>query len=194
MLSRTGLVARLYRRSGPLRPLLAVLREDARTHGRDWSSPGLRAIAVQRVGGWGEQLRSPLARRAVAFFYRWAHRKVRNIYGIEVHAATTLGRGVRFLHQGGVVIHEGAAIGDRCIIRHNVTIGAATLRAGQDAPVLGKRVEVGTGAVIMGAVSVGDDVRIGPNAVVTRDVPAGATVIADAPRVIRLPQGRASDR
>jgi serine O-acetyltransferase len=169
-----------------------VVREDFGVHGRDWTNPGFRALTVQRLGAWRRELPSPAARWAVGFVYRWGFRKVRNLYGIELPGAATIGRRVRFLHQGGVVIHSRATIGDDCVIRHNVTIGAATLHAGDSAPVLGARVQVGVGAVVVGGVTIGDDVRIGPNAVVTRDVPAGATVITDAARMIQLTPARRS--
>lgn len=93
------------------------------------------------------------------------------------------------VHQHGIVFHWKAVVGDDCVIRHNATIGAGyggakTLHKG---PKLGNRVEVGPGAVIFAAVKIGDGAVIGPNAVVMSDVPAGARVFAEAPRVICLP-------
>ena len=76
-------------------------------------------------------------------------------------------------------------IGDDCLIRQGVTIGAATKR--HESPVLGDRVEVGAGAVIAGAITIGDDVVIGPNAVVMSDVPSGSIVASAPARVFPRP-------
>jgi serine O-acetyltransferase len=89
-------------------------------------------------------------------------------------------------HQHGIVVHPGATIGDDCQIRHGCTIGAATDDGfWRQVPTLGSRVNVGAGAMIIGRVHVGDDVRIGPNAVVMTNIPAGSIVLAEAPRIIR---------
>jgi serine O-acetyltransferase len=82
------------------------------------------------------------------------------------------------------VLHAGAVVGDECILRHNVTIGAISLDLIDHAPTLGRGVHVGCGAVIMGPISIGDGARIGPNAVVMTDVPAGASVFVSAPRMV----------
>ena len=71
-------------------------------------------------------------------------------------------------------------------MRQNVTIGAANEETVDRAPVLGNRVDVGCGAVIIGGIVIGDEVRIGPNAIVTMNIPAGSTVVAPAPRIIQL--------
>lgn len=86
----------------------------------------------------------------------------------------------------GIFISYGARIGEGCTIFHQVTIGSNTLpdSRGQGAPTIGRNVYIGAGAKIIGAVTVGDNARIGANAVVTFDVPANATVVQEAPRVI----------
>jgi serine O-acetyltransferase len=108
------------------------------------------------------------------------YRYVRNHYGIELPATTIVGRRVLIGHQSGIVIHGRAVIGDECVLRQNVTIGAAIIQ--DAAPTLGRRVQVGTGAVIVGGVTIGDDTRIGPNVVIMTDVPSGVTVFVDRPR------------
>ena len=83
-----------------------------------------------------------------------------------------LGRRVRIGHQHGIVIHPYAEIGDECVIRQGCTIGAATDEgSARQVPRLGKRVRMGAGSVVIGAVVIGDDVRIGPNAVVVTSSP-----------------------
>jgi serine O-acetyltransferase len=89
-------------------------------------------------------------------------------------------------HQGGVVIHFNSRIGDDCVILQNVTLGAASDATFMRGPVLGNRVKVGCGAVIIGGITIGDDVHIGPNTVVTTNIPAGSIVVAPPPRVILL--------
>jgi len=86
------------------------------------------------------------------------------------------------------VIHPKAEIGDDCLIRQNVTIGAASHDRPREAPKLGNGVQVGSGAAILGNVKIGDGVRIGPNAVVMTSVPAGVIVFAAPARILRLPQ------
>ncbi len=86
----------------------------------------------------------------------------------------------------GIYVSFGAKVGPDCTILHQVTIGSNTFRdsAGMGAPVIGSNVFIGAGAKIIGKVTVGDNARIGANCVVTRDVPANATVVLPAPRII----------
>ena len=166
-----------------LRELLALIREDYDTHDRNWGLPGLHAVVVQRIGAWRLGLPRGVPRKSVSLAYRVLRTFIRNCYGIEISDQTRLGRRIRIGHQGGIVIDDQAAIGDGCLIRHNVTIGRATSDSG--APQIGRNVEMSPGAVLIGAINVGDDARIGPNAVVVTDVPAGSTAFATPAR--RMP-------
>jgi serine O-acetyltransferase len=160
------------------------IREDWIAHNRDWTTPGFRAVAVYRFGVWQQSVRPWILRAPLWLLYRSMYRYIRNHYGIELYVTTIVGRRLVIGHQGGIVIHQYAEIGDDCQIHQNVTIGAA----GRDwrlCPKLGHRVEVGCGAAIIGKVTIGDDVRIGPNAVVMTNVPAGAIVVANPPRMIK---------
>jgi serine O-acetyltransferase len=87
-------------------------------------------------------------------------------------------------HQGAIVVHGHAEIGDGSRLRHGVTIGNRYVGRPGDAPRLGARVDVGAGAQILGDVTIGDDARIGANAVVLSDVPPGATAVG-VPATIR---------
>jgi len=116
--------------------------------------------------------------------YRAMFRRCRNVYGIELPFSVALGRRVIIEHQGAIVIHGNCQIGDDCIIRQGVTLGNKSLDRPMDAPVLGRRVNVGAGAKILGAVTIGDDAVIGANAVVLCDVPAAATAVGIPARVI----------
>jgi serine acetyltransferase len=164
--------------------LVAQIREDWQSHGRDWTLPGFRAVAVHRFGNWRMGINPKLARAPFSILYRMMFRVVRNRYGIELPYTAQVGRRVVFEHQHGIVIHGQAQIGDDCVIRHQVTLGNRHLGYPGDAPRLGRGVNVGAGAKILGAVSIGDGAAIGANAVVLHDVPAGASAVGVPARVL----------
>lgn len=160
------------------------IREDWAAHGRDWTLPGFRAVAVHRFGTWRMQFGSKWIRAPFSILYRQLYRRVRNHYGIELPYTVELGRRVVIEHSGAIVIHGYAKIGDECIIRQGVTIGIRSIERLGDVPELGRRVDIGAGAKILGRVRVGDGARIGANAVVLCDVPPGATAVGIPARVI----------
>lgn len=89
-----------------------------------------------------------------------------------------VGYGLRLPHLNGIFIHSGATIGNNCTIFQQVTIGANEHKLDYNkAPSIGDRCYFGAGAKIIGDISIGDDVRVGANAVVTKDIPAGMTVV-----------------
>lgn len=168
--------------------LWAQIREDRRSHVYGIWSPGFQVLAVHRFGVWARSLPSPL-RIVLDRVYRMLSVPLRNIYGIELPATVEVGRQVVLGHQSGIVIHPLSVLGDRCIIRHNVSIAAVVgsddPRWAKQAPRLGNDVRVGAGAMIMGDITIGDGARIGPNVVVTTNIPAGAVVAVEPPRVLR---------
>ncbi len=167
--------------------LFEALRQDYRAHGRDWTRPGFRAVAVHRFGVWRMKIGNRYLRAPFSIIYRSAFRYCRNIYGIELPYSVQLGRAVIIEHQGGIVIHGATVIGDGCIIRQNCTLGVRSMDALSDAPILEEDVSVGAGAVILGRVTIGKGASIGANAVVLQDIPAGATAVGIPARVIRGP-------
>ncbi len=160
------------------------IKEDWIAHGRDWTRPGFRAVAVYRFGVWRMNIKPILLRAPLSILYRALFRKIRNTYGIELPYSAQLGRRVVIEHQSCIVIHGDCVLGDDCIIRQGVTLGNRYLDRPFDAPKLGKRVNVGAGAKIFGNVSIGDDASIGANAVVLCDVPAGATAVGIPAKII----------
>ena len=164
--------------------LLAQIAEDWRAHGRDWTKPGFRTVAVHRFGVWRMGIRPKLLRAPFSLAYRLLYRHCRNVYGIELPYTVSLGRHVVIEHQGGIVIHGGVTIGDGCIIRQNCTLGIRRMTALDEAPRLGRNVELGAGAVVLGGVTIGEGARIGANAVVLDDVPAHAVVAGIPARVM----------
>jgi len=159
-----------------LRELVQYWAEDLRAHGGDVTRPGFRALAVHRFGNYRMHVKRPF-RVGLTLLYRFMHQYVRNHYGVEVPFSARIGRRVVIEHQGGIVIHGDSVIGDECVIRQGVTLGNRHLDTPFDAPVLGKRVNVGAGAKLLGRIEIGDNATIGANAVVLQDIPAGATAV-----------------
>ena len=166
----------------PRMGLWEQIREDKKVNGT-WARPGFHAVAVHRFGAWRKNLPRVLQPPATLLYYLM-NLVVRNVYGIEIASTTKIGRRLSIPHQSGIVIHYRAEIGDDCHVLQNVTIGAVP---GQhEVPKIGNRVFISAGAVILGNVTVGDDAKIGPNAVVIANIPAGATATAVPARVIPL--------
>src|SRR4029079_16494964 len=139
--------------------LVAQLLEDWRAHERDWTRPGFQAVAVHRFGNWRMRLQPKVLRAPFSVLYNALFRGVRNFYGIELPSSAQVGRRVVFEHQSGIVIHGNARIGDDCIIRQGVTLGNRYLNDPQAAPRLAKGVDVGAGAKILGAVTIGENAQ-----------------------------------
>ncbi len=142
--------------------------------------PGLHALMLHRVSHRLWRMRAHWLARYVSFVARW-------LTGIEIHPGARIGRCVFIDHGMGVVIGETAVVGDGCTLYHGVTLGGTTWDKGKRHPTLGDDVIVGAGAKILGPITVGDGARIGSNAVVLKDVPAGATVGGVPGRVMRRP-------
>ena len=139
--------------------------------------PGMHALWIHRVARALWDLRLLWAGRFVSHLGRW-------LTGIEIHPGATIGRRVFIDHGMGVVIGQTAEIGDDCTLYHGVTLGGTSWSAGKRHPTLGKGVVIGAGAKVLGPIFVGDGAKIGSNAVVVREVPAGATVVGVPGRVV----------
>lgn len=139
--------------------------------------PGVHAVLMHRFSHclWHWRLR--WLARVSSNLGRW-------LTGIEIHPGARIGRRFFIDHGMGVVIGETAEIGEDCTVYHGVTLGGTSWQRGKRHPTLGNRVVVGAGAKILGPVYVGDDARVGSNAVVLKDVPEGATVVGIPGRVI----------
>lgn len=166
--------------------LRQLLAEDFRVHYRNPTHPGFHALAVHRIGVWARELPQPL-KFVVVLWYRIVNNLIiRNLYGIEIYSTTVIGRRVKIGHHMGVLLGRHTVIGDDCLIRQNATLGVASDDVEHtQQPRLGNRVEIGAGAVLAGGITIGDGAKIGPNAIVLTDVPAGATVFAPPARVLR---------
>ncbi|MDH4192044.1 MAG: serine O-acetyltransferase [Betaproteobacteria bacterium] len=168
--------------------MFAGLREDiASIFGRDpaarsaWEVlscyPGLHALYIHKLARWFWSRGFRWLGRFTSHLGRW-------LTGIEIHPGATVGRRVFIDHGMGVVIGETAEIGDDTTLYHGVTLGGTSWSKGKRHPTLGKGVVVGAGAKILGPIRIGDGAKVGSNAVVVKDVPAGATVVGVPGRVV----------
>jgi serine O-acetyltransferase len=116
----------------------------------------------------------------------------RLLTGIEIHPGAKIGRRVFLDHGLGIVIGETTEIGDDCTIYQGVTLGGTSLYKGvKRHPTLGKGVVISAGAKVLGGFTVGDGARVGSNAVVLKEIPAGATAVGVPARILHpdLPSG-----
>ncbi|KAF0108873.1 MAG: serine O-acetyltransferase [Anaerolineaceae bacterium] len=142
---------------------------------------GLHAIWIQRISHW-------LWKRNLRFFARALSQVARSLTGVEIHPGAVIGPGLFIDHGMGVVIGETSEIGADVTLYHGVTLGGASLVKGKRHPTLGDRVVVGAGAKILGAITIGDDSRIGANAVVVRSVPANSVVVGVPGQIVQRSQ------
>ena len=103
------------------------------------------------------------------------------ITGAEIPINCSIGGGLVMPHANGIVIHRDTIIGPNCLIFHQVTLGSTT---GNNPPIIGGQVDIGAGAKILGAITIGNHAKIGTNAVVLKDVPMHATAIGIPAKII----------
>lgn len=139
--------------------------------------PGPKAVLLHRIA-------HALYLRHFYFLARFFCEFNRTWTGIEIHPGAKLGRRVVIDHGMGLVIGETAEVGDDCILFHGVTLGGMKFEPVKRHPTVGKRVLIGAGAKILGPVKLGDDSKIGANAVITKDVPPGKTAVGNPMHII----------
>jgi len=176
-----------------LADLRAPLERDPAAHGPldvVLSYPGFHALLLHRFVHALHRARLPL-------LPRWLSNLNRFWTGIEIHPAATLGKGIFIDHGMGVVIGETAQVGDNCTIYQGVTLGGTSLSHGKRHPTLERGVTVGVNAVVLGAITVGANSKIGGGSVVVKDVPPDSTVVGVPARVVMqngIPVRPVSDR
>ena len=141
--------------------------------------PGLHALLFHRMSHWFWNKRLKWLARFLSTIARW-------LTGIEIHPGAQIGNRFFIDHGMGVVIGETAIIGDDVTLYHGVTLGGTSWNKGKRHPTLNDGVVVGAGAKILGPFEVGKNAKIGSNAVVTKEVPAGATVVGIPGRIITV--------
>ncbi len=175
--------------------MLAAIRQDIRAaRERDparpttleviFAYPGVHAIWGHRISHWLWKRGSRVAARTLAEL-------TRILTGVDIHPGAVLGRRLFIDHATGVVIGETAEVGEDVMIYHGVTLGGSGGDTGKRHPTIGDRVIIGAGAKVLGAIKVGDDSRIGANAVVVKEVPSSAVVVGVPGQVISR-HGRSS--
>ena len=139
--------------------------------------PGVHAILLQRIAHslWTFGLR--YLARLLSWFARF-------LTNIDIHPGANIGRRFFIDHGAGVVIGETSVIGDDVTLYHGVTLGGTTWNKGKRHPTLGDGVVVGAGAKILGAITLGKNVRVGANSVVVKDVPADRTVVGIPAKIV----------
>jgi len=151
-------------------------------------------MAVYFFGRWRYRIKPRLIRAPFSFAYRVLKMLSEILTGIELPCEAAVGRRFRIEHCGDIVVSGDAIIGDDVVIRNGVTIGLRHVGE-RGSPAIGNRVDIGAGAKILGPISIGDDVLIGANAVVLRDVPPSSIAVGiparNRPRLIRGASGNA---
>jgi serine O-acetyltransferase len=146
--------------------------------------PGLKFTIIYRYCQY-------YRRKNRLFFYFfmlwWRHLKVK--YGFDISYRTNIGKGLYIGHFGGVVIHGDAVIGENCNLSQGVTIGVLVRGNKTGIPKIGDRVFIGPGATLLGGITIGNDVLIGANAIVTFDVPDNAVVASPLASIISYDKG-----
>ena len=139
---------------------------------------GFHALLAHRISHWLWNCRIPLLPRVISQLARW-------LTGVEIHPGATIGAGFFIDHGMGVVIGETTEIGDYVTLFQGVTLGGTGKERGKRHPTLGNHVVVGAGAKVLGGIRIGDNVKVGANAVVLRSVPPNSTVVGNPGRIVK---------
>ncbi len=139
---------------------------------------GFHALLAYRISHWLWKRKLPLFPRFISQLARW-------LTGVEIHPGATIGAGFFIDHGMGVVIGETTEIGDYVTLFQGVTLGGTGKERGKRHPTLGNHVVVGAGAKVLGGIHIGDNVKVGANAVVLRSVPANSTVVGNPGRIVK---------
>jgi len=139
--------------------------------------PGLHALWSHRVAHFMWQHNLRLLARIVSHINRF-------FTGIEIHPGASIGRRFFIDHGAGVVIGETSEIGDDVLLYQGVVLGGTTLEKKKRHPTLGNNVEMGSGSIALGPITIGDGARIGSGSVVIKSVPSGVTVVGVPGRVV----------
>ncbi|MET0249463.1 MAG: serine acetyltransferase [Sphingobium sp.] len=158
-----------------------TVQADYRRHGGSLTNGAFVSLCVYRFGHWGLTLRARPARVVVSKLYGFLNLFVANITKIWIPPRVTIGADLHIVNnEGSLSMHPDTVIGDRLGVMHNVTIGT-NMRPG--APVIGDDVFIGVNATVLGAIRIGDRVRIAANTAVTTDVPSDSIVVGSPAKI-----------
>ncbi len=144
--------------------------------------PGVHALLAHRVAHALQRAGVPLLPRLIAAI-------ARSMTGVEIHPAAEIGNGLFIDHGMGVVIGETAEIGDNVTLYQGVTLGGTGFATGKRHPTVQDNVTIGSGAKLLGPITVGHGSKIGANSVVIHDVPPNSTVVGNPGHPVRV-EGR----
>jgi len=139
--------------------------------------PGLHAI-------WAHRLAHKLWKNGFKLIARWISQITRNLTGIEIHPGAKIGHNFFIDHGMGVVIGETAEVGNNVTLYHGVTLGGTSLHKTKRHPTIGDHVVIGAGAKVLGAITIGNNSRIGANAVVVKSTPPDSVVVGVPGQVV----------
>lgn len=138
---------------------------------------GFQAVQAYRIGHWLWQM----GRKDLAYFVQM---RVSEVFGVDIHPAAQVGRGIMIDHAHSIVVGETAVIGDNVSMLHSVTLGGTGKEDGDRHPKIGNGVMIGAGAKILGNIKIGRCCRIAAGSVVLQDVPAEKTVAGVPARIV----------
>ena len=144
--------------------------------------PGIQALLAHRVAHALHARGVPVLPRAIAY-------AARALTGIEIHHAAQIGQGLFIDHGSGVVVGETAVIGDGVTLYQGVTLGGTGFATGKRHPTVEDNVTIGSGAKLLGPITIGHGAKIGANSVVITDVPPHSTVVGNPGHPVRV-EGR----
>lgn len=128
----------------------------------------------------------PLYKAKIPIIPRFISNTNRFLTGIEIHPGAEIGEGFFIDHGTATVIGETAKIGKNCTLFHNVTLGGTGKHSGKRHPTLGNNVLIGTGATLLGPITIGDNVKIGAETfIIMQDVPSNCTVVGIPARIVK---------
>jgi serine O-acetyltransferase len=141
-------------------------------------SPGVHTVVVYRYGQWARR-RLRVFRIVLDPLYVFLNALIKILWGIELPRSARIGAGLYIGHFGGITISPNANIGLNCTLSQGITIGVSGAGEKQGVPKIGDDVFIAPGARLFGKITVGNNVKVGANAVVYRDVPDNAVVVLD---------------
>ena len=161
----------------------ALVAEDYRTHGSDPLAQGFWTLFWHRFGNWRMSVRSRALRLPLSALYKLMAKACQWFCGMDLPYTVVVGRRVKLEHFGAMIL-VARRIGDDVILRQNTTIGIARKDITEGRPTIGDRVDVGTGAVLIGDITIGADTVIGANTLVNKDLPAGVVAVGAPARIL----------
>jgi serine O-acetyltransferase len=146
---------------------------------------GLWALAEYRFSRWAcTKIHTPVIRQILRLFCHVWHKLIEITTGIDLPYQADIGKGLYIGHFGGIIVNPSVKMGEYCNLSQDITIGIAGRGEMRGSPTIGDRVYVGSGARLIGRITIGNDVAIGANAVVTKDLPDNAVAVGVPAKII----------